>query len=508
MAFQVTPYRQVCVNKIYISFGKFSLRKTRYLSQNCQGSKIFPVNSVKKRQILHNFANILAKNTKTPLKSTKAPIKNIGALIKNIGALIKNIGALMKNIGTPIKNIGIIVRTPFPPILGLTRLQIDMHNVGVRFIAPCGGAWRGNISLQGAINRRPNNFNSDFTQTTTPPTRRITMMTRNITLTAILAFALAFSSTAFAANMPKNCTDEITALSRGSGFDMQKFTSDLPAAVVKAKAQDKMPFGKPKDSDKTSIGMTFGCLKAFPESPGEIQSLLKDVGQEAATGAVADQYSPLQQAQPQYPPQYQYPSQQTHSQRQDIEQEEDGFKFGFYGSINPLSIAYSSSPNIGGGIGSIGLLFNFGIGLEIGLGLGYRSTSYEIKADGETINGNNTNAWEIIPSISYQINKKNAISYGIDLDVHLSSWSVKNKQQFGPSDTDKAEGMDMAFFPNFFLFVEVVKNFHIGLKTGVLINLPAAYKEKRNDPLNTPNNMLRRRSSKTTNTQIVFSWYL
>ncbi|MDR0516564.1 MAG: hypothetical protein LBH25_05910 [Fibromonadaceae bacterium] len=100
------------------------------------------------------------------------------------------------------------------------------------------------------------------------------------TITAIAAsFAL---STAFAANLPKNCTDEIIALSKGSGFSMSQFTSDLPAAVVKAKAQAKLPFGKPKDSEKTSVGITFGCLKIFPESPSEILSLLKDLSAEMA----------------------------------------------------------------------------------------------------------------------------------------------------------------------------------------------------------------------------------
>jgi hypothetical protein len=140
-----------------------------------------------------------------------------------------------------------------------------------------------------------------------------------ITLAAIFFIALAFTSAAFAANLPKNCTDEIVALSKGSSFSMPQFASDLPAAVVKAKAQAKLPFGKPKDSEKTSIGMTFGCLKVFPESPGEIQSLLKDVSQEIARGAVASQLGAgqqvLQQAQAQYQPQqaqpqYQYPPQQ------------------------------------------------------------------------------------------------------------------------------------------------------------------------------------------------------
>jgi hypothetical protein len=113
------------------------------------------------------------------------------------------------------------------------------------------------------------------------------------TLAAIFFIALAFTSAAFAANLPKNCTDEIVAISKGSGFSMPQFASDLPAAVAKAKAQAKLPFGKPKDNEKTSIGMTFGCLKAFPESPGEIQSLLKDIGLEGAKGAAAGQTNGL-----------------------------------------------------------------------------------------------------------------------------------------------------------------------------------------------------------------------
>jgi len=109
-------------------------------------------------------------------------------------------------------------------------------------------------------------------------------------------------SMAFAAGIPGNCSDEIIALSKGSGFDMQAFMTNLPPAVAKAKLQAKAPFGKPKDSDKTDIGMTFGCLKAFPESPGEIQSLLKDVSQKMVDGTVQPQY-----AQPQEQPQYAQP---------------------------------------------------------------------------------------------------------------------------------------------------------------------------------------------------------
>ncbi|MDR2583756.1 MAG: hypothetical protein LBC75_09780 [Fibromonadaceae bacterium] len=107
-----------------------------------------------------------------------------------------------------------------------------------------------------------------------------------IALTAIaVTFALSIAS---ASNIPKSCVEEIITISKGNGFDMQKFITDLPLAVGKAKLQAKAPFGKPKDSDKMDIGMTFGCLKSFPESLDEIQSLLKDVGLETIKNMVAN----------------------------------------------------------------------------------------------------------------------------------------------------------------------------------------------------------------------------
>jgi len=141
-----------------------------------------------------------------------------------------------------------------------------------------------------------------------------------ITLAAIFWIALTFN--AFAANLPGNCIDEIMAVSKGSGFDMQKFMTDLPIVVAKAKLQARAPFGQPKDSDKMSIGMSFGCLKAFPESPGEIQSLLKDLGRallqpQSQQIAMPEQYQQPQPIQPQYippqvqPEQYQQPLQQS-----------------------------------------------------------------------------------------------------------------------------------------------------------------------------------------------------
>jgi hypothetical protein len=137
---------------------------------------------------------------------------------------------------------------------------------------------------------------------------------------ALIAFAVNSALSMAFADIPKNCVEELITLSRSSGFDMQKFMTDLPVAVAKAKARAKLPFGKPKDSDIMDLGMTFGCLKDLPESPSEIASFLEDISIKTASGAVAvaqpqaqPQYEqPQETLQEQYPlqEQYQYPPQQ------------------------------------------------------------------------------------------------------------------------------------------------------------------------------------------------------
>ena len=129
----------------------------------------------------------------------------------------------------------------------------------------------------------------------------------------LAAFAVSSAlSTAFAAGIPGNCAEEIITLSKSNGFDMQAFTTNLLFAVAKAKLQAR-DILKPKDSDKTDIGITFGCLKAFPESPSEIASLLEDISLKTGSNAVAvapsqvqPQYAQPQYVQPQAQPQVQY----------------------------------------------------------------------------------------------------------------------------------------------------------------------------------------------------------
>jgi hypothetical protein len=73
---------------------------------------------------------------------------------------------------------------------------------------------------------------------------------------------------------------------------MAGFAKELVPAAAKTKLQLKAPFGKPKDSDMTSAGLTVGCIRTLPESPAEVQSLLKDIalkaGLDFAAGAAAD----------------------------------------------------------------------------------------------------------------------------------------------------------------------------------------------------------------------------
>jgi len=77
--------------------------------------------------------------------------------------------------------------------------------------------------------------------------------------------------------LPRGCTEDFTNLMEKDGFNMAKFMKDLPADVAKTKVMLKSPFGKPKDGDRTSSGVTVGCIKALPESPAGIASMLRNI---------------------------------------------------------------------------------------------------------------------------------------------------------------------------------------------------------------------------------------
>jgi uncharacterized protein (TIGR02145 family) len=90
-----------------------------------------------------------------------------------------------------------------------------------------------------------------------------------------------------ASSLPRGCVADFTTLLEGGNFSMGKFMTELPLANGKVKLQMKSPFGKPKDGDKTSVGLTVGCIKSLPESPAEIQKLLKDIALSAGLSLAA-----------------------------------------------------------------------------------------------------------------------------------------------------------------------------------------------------------------------------
>jgi hypothetical protein len=160
-------------------------------------------------------------------------------------------------------------------------------------------------------------------------------------------------------------------------------------------------------------------------------------------------------------------------------QENEGFRLGLYGTLaggNDGLAGLLGEEGIGivGTAGSIGVLFNIGNGLEFGLGLGISSVSRTTEStyDGETETAEyGVFLWEIIPSVSYEFGKKDFISYGAGLNFHLASYSI-DRTYDNETVTTKPKNMDMAFFPNFFIKADVVKNFAVGLKTGLMINMP------------------------------------
>jgi hypothetical protein len=101
-------------------------------------------------------------------------------------------------------------------------------------------------------------------------------------------------------SLSRSCVEDFTNVFGKSGFNIGNFAKELVTSVAKTKLQLKAPFGKPKDSDMTSAGLTVGCIRTLPESPAEIQSLLKDIalkaGLDFAAGAAASAVSSYAEA--------------------------------------------------------------------------------------------------------------------------------------------------------------------------------------------------------------------
>jgi hypothetical protein len=109
---------------------------------------------------------------------------------------------------------------------------------------------------------------------------------------AALPPAVSLAQALSASGLSGGCVEDFTNILKKDGFSMANFVKELPPSVAKVKLQLKSPFGKPKDSEKTSVGLTVGCIKALPESPAELQTLLKNIalkaGLDFAMGAAAN----------------------------------------------------------------------------------------------------------------------------------------------------------------------------------------------------------------------------
>jgi len=179
-----------------------------------------------------------------------------------------------------------------------------------------------------------------------------------------------------------------------------------------------------------------------------------------------------------------------------------GFRLGLYGALPSGSgVAFTEGS-------SIGLLFDLGNNLEIGLGIAYNN--YSSKSETEIPNmptqtrEENGSSWEIIPSVSYTLSKGDVVSYGAGLNIYLSSWSSERKQTGTDTITDEPDGMDMAFFPNFFIKAEPVKNFAVGLKAGLVYAMPGKEVDDSNNPIVTT----RTSSAIGLGTELFLAFYL
>ena len=80
-------------------------------------------------------------------------------------------------------------------------------------------------------------------------------------------------------SLSSSCSNEFLNLPQTkSGFSFQSFLKDLPAVVTEIKVKEKAGrFGRlPPDESLTALGVSVGCVKQFPENPGQIKSLLID----------------------------------------------------------------------------------------------------------------------------------------------------------------------------------------------------------------------------------------
>jgi len=93
-------------------------------------------------------------------------------------------------------------------------------------------------------------------------------------------------------SLSSSCSNEFLNLPQTkSGFSFQSFLKDLPVVVIEIKTKEKAGrFGRlPPDESLTSLGVSVGCVKQFPENPSQIKFLLMNqLAPEMARSMVAN----------------------------------------------------------------------------------------------------------------------------------------------------------------------------------------------------------------------------
>jgi hypothetical protein len=219
-------------------------------------------------------------------------------------------------------------------------------------------------------------------------------------------------------SLPSGCVADFTQLFEGAGFSMGKFLTDLPIAVAKVKLQMKSPFGKPKDGDKTSVGLTVGCIKSLPESPAEIQNLLKDISLKAGLSFAAEAVASAATAGVGTEPE---------EEGSDKSGKRFGIRMGF--NFNNFSFGYKDlNRNIDMGYGSgAGLVLNVPVAsvvrLNVGLDFYWRQLfNGSVYYDNSIGFGDMAELALSIP-VTLQFGKSLYLATGVQLDFPVDSWN-------------------------------------------------------------------------------------
>jgi hypothetical protein len=215
------------------------------------------------------------------------------------------------------------------------------------------------------------------------------------------------------------CVEDFSSILGKSSFNMSNFAKDLVPEVAKVKLKLKSPFGKPKDGDRTSVGLTVGCIKSLPESPAEIQSLLKNIALKAGLNFVATAVAGSGNDDDEY----YYPKDFGKSKKGD----KKGVRFGFRAGYN-INDFYSGYTAFDEDIG-IGLGYGAGFALNIPLASVLRLNMGVSFYDRDLFNDINEGIISI--PVLFQIGKPFYYAIGVQTDIPIwldCNWCIEDNR--------------------------------------------------------------------------------